>query len=292
MVHQTITDRMPFLFWAVCALVLGAQLSLPFFFFGEWMENDQVVHNLILLLAVAGFFFYRLCPAGPLVPWPGASVWLHLALSLFLLGVSLWQGWLWLQLISLGIFLRAVAIAFPGYRKTRLPVVILAPFMVAALLLVALPWLDWPLRVFAGRGALWIFDLLGQDPGLGLLRRGGEVMLILVVQGHPFHVAAECNGFGLLGSSLLLSLSLVFYRQVGLLDAFLITIAAIFVAYLGNLARITVIVLLAPHLMDHYDLMHEIVGTMAFYGVLLLIGWLVVGFGKWPEKEKRIDSTP
>lgn len=291
MVHQRTSGSESFLFWAVAASFLGLQLYLPFLVFGEWMANDQVLHNLILLLAISAFFFYRFHPGGRLVPSPDLPVWLYLTGSVLLFGLSLWQGWLWLQLISLGVFLWSVALAFPGYRETRLTVVILPPFIVAALLLVALPWLDWPLRVFAGRGAVWIFDFLGKDPDLGLLRGAGEVMLILVVKEHPFHVAAECNGFGLLGSSLLLSLSLFFYRRVGVLDAFLITISAIFVAYLGNLARIAVIVLLAPPLMDHYDLMHEIVGTIAFYGVLLLIAWLVVGFGKSPEGQMRIDSN-
>ena len=43
-------------------------------------------------------------------------------------------------------------------------------------------------------------------------------MLILLNNGRPFHVAAECNGFGMISSCLLMTLIIVLYRRLSLFD--------------------------------------------------------------------------
>lgn len=160
----------------------------------------------------------------------------------------------------------------------------LSPALVTALLgflffVIAMPWLDWPLRMLAGQWSASILDFLGVGTSLHLITRP-EPGLILQAGGRPFLVAPECNGFGLLSSSLVLTLILSVYRRMGALDGVLALVSAVVIAFAGNLVRITVIVLLAPHV-TNYDLMHEAVGLLVFYSALGLVGWLV---WTWPTR--------
>jgi len=104
-------------------------------------------------------------------------------------------------------------------------------------------------------------------------------------------VAAECNGFGLLGTTLILTAAFILYRRVGWLDGFLLIPTGVFVAVVGNLLRILVIIGLAPHVGDRYLLMHEIVGTIVFYGALAVQWWLLVGFGKSPLPRRSVPEN-
>lgn len=143
--------------------------------------------------------------------------------------------------------------------------------------------LDWPLRGLAGRFSAEALALIGKPVQLGLIGlQAGPPKLILLVDTHPFHVASECNGFGVILTSLMLSLLLAIYRRRGPLGIFMNLSIGLALGFSLNILRIVVIVLLAPYLMDHYMLMHEFVGTITYWGSLILI-WIVLKGPTKPE---------
>ena len=150
----------------------------------------------------------------------------------------------------------------------------------------ALPIFDVPLRIIAGQASWQILELTGQTTNL-FWALPENPHLILKVNGMPFHVAPECNGFGVITTSALVSLMLSFYKGFRW-DNTLITLAGcIAIGVLFNGLRIWGIVLLAPTYMDHYDLMHEIVGTISF---MTAIGTVII-FIRWMGKPLRESAT-
>lgn len=143
--------------------------------------------------------------------------------------------------------------------------------------------LDWPLRGLAGTWSAYALDLLGKSTELGLVDQPGSLpMLILMVDAHPFHVASECNGFGIILTSLLIALLLALYQRHGIFDTALNLLVGLAFGFAFNILRIVIIVLLAPTFMDHYMLMHEIIGGIAYWGCLVLL-WLAL---KGPTGDK------
>lgn len=143
--------------------------------------------------------------------------------------------------------------------------------------------LDWPLRGLAGEWSASALEWIGKSVELGLVgAEGSAPKLILLVEEHPFHVASECNGFGVILTSLLIGLLLALHRRLGIFDTALNMVAGLIIGFIFNILRIVVIVLLAPYMMDHYTLMHEIVGSITYWGCLILIWVLLNG----PTKEE------
>jgi len=145
--------------------------------------------------------------------------------------------------------------------------------------------LDWPLRGLAGTWSASALEFIGKSVDLGLVGfQDGPPKLILLVEEHPFHVASECNGFGIIMTSVLVGLLLAIYRRLGFAGFLLNLGAGLSIGFALNILRIVVIVLLAPSLMDHYMLMHEIVGGISFWGGLVLI-WILL---KGPTKPEAV----
>jgi exosortase/archaeosortase family protein len=136
--------------------------------------------------------------------------------------------------------------------------------------------LDWPLRTLAGKWSGAALAMIGNSVEIGLLdNAGGPPQLIMLVNEQPFHVAAECNGFGVIITSLLIACMLAIYRKLGPINTALNLLAGITLGFIFNTLRISIIVLLAPRMMDHYHLMHEIVGTCTYWGCLVL-AWILM----------------
>lgn len=136
------------------------------------------------------------------------------------------------------------------------------------------PILDWPLRQIAGVNSVRILEAIGVTSGLSVHGYPGQPVLMLRAGAQSFVVATECNGFGLITSSVILALlaggiSRQPARRLVLFAALGAVTGCIF-----NLLRITVICLLAPHFPGRYHAMHEVVGTIALWCGLGLIGWL------------------
>ncbi|MFW6218434.1 MAG: archaeosortase/exosortase family protein [Verrucomicrobiota bacterium] len=169
-----------------------------------------------------------------------------------------------------------------GENCRRIVLTVVTTFGAFLLISLSMDGLDWPLRTLAGQWSGALLELLGKQVELGLIRpEEGPPKLILLVDKHPFHVASECNGFGVILTSLLIALLLSLYRKTGPAGMALNLFVGISLGLAFNLLRIVVIVLLAPALMDHYMLMHEIVGGITYWACLALI-WVLLK-GPMPE---------
>jgi exosortase/archaeosortase family protein len=162
-----------------------------------------------------------------------------------------------------------------GERAFRRTLPLLGVFALLILFVLLFPILDWPLRQMAGLEAARLLKLLGLASQLAV-QAGPPVKLILIANGSPFHVATECNGFGLITSSLLLGTILLLYRQAAAWRFALLLPLCIAVAFVFNFLRITTIVLLAPRFPGHYNILHEIAGLIALYAGLGIV-WLATG---------------
>jgi len=188
-----------------------------------------------------------------------------------------WQGLISLLVIpayccGLAAFIRFVF----GEGTRRITRTAAGTFCAFLLLSIFMQPLDWPLRGLAGTWSASALEFIGKSVELGLVGgEGGPPKLILWVEQHPFHVASECNGFGIILTSLLIGLLLALHRRLGIFDTALNLAAGLAIGFLFNILRIVIIVLLAPYLMDHYMLMHEIVGSITYWGGLIVL-WIIL----------------
>jgi exosortase/archaeosortase family protein len=159
-----------------------------------------------------------------------------------------------------------------AFRRT-MPLLIVFGLLIVCVLL--FPVLDWPLRQMAGVESARLLQSLGLAPQLGVAP-GPPVTLILRAGRQSFVVATECNGFGLITSSLLLGLIRLLYRHAAWLSFGLLLPLCVAVAFGFNFLRITAIVLLAPRFPAHYAALHEAAGLVALYSGLGLV-WLLTG---------------
>lgn len=163
-------------------------------------------------------------------------------------------------------------------------------FSVFTFLAVVSPVADVPLRVFAGKATMGALDLFGAGAALGFL--GDSAKLILMVNGRPFEVAPECNGFGITSSCLLLACLLATSRRLRWLDRSLMIVLAPLIGIFSNTLRIIIIVLLAPAVgSSGYHVMHEAVGIVLFLSTLFFIWWLVAGLPERKTAPPQIKSA-
>lgn len=158
-------------------------------------------------------------------------------------------------------------------RRTRAMLLVFGAFLCVVL---AFPVLDWPLRRMAGVEAGRLLAELGFASQLAI-HPGPPVRLLLFSNDRVFEVAAECNGFGLIGSSFLLALLLALYRRARWWTILWQVPFCVALAFVFNLLRIATIVVLAPRFPDHYGLLHEAAGITALYSGLAAV-WLVTAW--------------
>jgi exosortase/archaeosortase family protein len=160
-----------------------------------------------------------------------------------------------------------------GSRALSRTLPLLAVFAILILLVLLFPILDWPLRQMAGIESARLLKMAGLASQLAV-QPGPPVTLLLFANGVPFQVATECNGFGLISSSFLLSTILLLYQKAPLWRHALTVPLCVAVAFVFNLLRITLIVMLAPYFSGHYHAMHETLGIIALYSGLGVV-WFV-----------------
>ena len=253
-------------------------------------EQSRILHALIVLLFACVLLvrFGNIEIRNPLSLNKSARTYLYAAFGLLIvtlvahnIGPTENERFAWVfPLISIPAYcfaLGSLVLFTFGEETRRLTRTAAGTFCAFLLLSILMQPLDWPLRSLAGQWSGGVLALMGNTVELGLQRAAetGAPQLLLFVNEHPFHVASECNGFGVILTSLLLSLMLAIYRKLGLFDTALNLIAGIALGFFFNTLRIVIIVLLAPSLMEHYHLMHEIVGTITYWGSLAIV-WLLL----------------
>ena len=165
-----------------------------------------------------------------------------------------------------------------GEGTKRLTRTVATTLLIFLFLSILMEPMDWPLRSFAGQWSSHILNLLGQSSELGIGSEGdAPPMLILLVNEQPFHVASECNGFGVILTSLLLSLLLAIHKGSSILSTSMNVLIGAIIGFAFNIIRIVIIVLLAPSLMEHYHLMHEIIGGITYWSSLIIVWILLKG---------------
>jgi exosortase/archaeosortase family protein len=160
-----------------------------------------------------------------------------------------------------------------AFRRT-LP--LLSVFALLILCVLLFPVLDWPLRQMAGVQSARFLKSLGLAPQLVVSLAPGEVKLLLLAGKQTFLVATECNGFGLITSSLLLGMIRLLYQRAAWRWLLLLLPLCVAVAFAFNFLRISAIVLLAPRFPERYFALHEVAGLVALYSGLGVV-WLLTG---------------
>jgi exosortase/archaeosortase family protein len=167
-----------------------------------------------------------------------------------------------------------------GGRAFRRTLPLLSVFALLILFVLLFPILDWPLRQMARVEAAPLLNMLGRASQLAV-SAGPPVKLMLVANGQSFIVTTECNGFGLISSSLLLGTILLLHRPAAWWRFALLLPSCLVVGFVFNFLRISTIVLLTPRFPGHYTTLHETAGLIALYSGLGLV-WLFTGRQRKP----------
>jgi exosortase len=209
--------------------------------------------------------------------------------------IALAFGCLWLaarwKALLLPLVLVSACLAFAGIMSflfgragSRQFLPALSAFFVFGVLAGLVPTLDWPLRAMAARYAGGLLLALGAPVKL-LLIHGQPAQLILSIQNREFVVATECNGFGLLTSSLIVATTLAFQYRMGWQEKLSLLAIAVPIAFVCNFVRIVSICLVAPRTTLPYGFVHETLGLVLYFLGLGLI-WKIAG------QHKHGASTP
>jgi len=149
----------------------------------------------------------------------------------------------------------------------------LSAFFVFGVLVGLVPRLDWPLRAMAARHAGSVLAALGVPVKIGL-EQGQPAQLFLSVKGRVFVVATECNGFGLLTSSLIVATTLAFQYRLPWVQKLSLWALAVPTAIVCNFLRIVSICFVAPQVALPYGFVHETLG-LVFYFLGLGLIWKI-----------------
>jgi exosortase/archaeosortase family protein len=280
-------------FWLNCSLFLclGAAFWPLTSWFAQTAHDQSRIFNALAVLALAAIFLIRFgnVPVrNTLELNQPARHALFAAYGLLLTSyiAQFFPALPWLNLLIIPAYCCALASAVRfifGAETRRITATVASTLCVFILISIWMAPLDWPLRSLAGQWSHHALELIGQNAELGLFsQKGSPPMLILVVNEHPFHVASECNGFGVILTSLLIATLLAIHRRRRFLGLGLNLLIGVAIGFAFNILRIVIIVLLAPSLMDHYDLMHETVGGITYWGCLVAI-WILLRGPTKPE---------
>ncbi len=270
----TLLDRaLPFLVFGITGFVFFPVIH---WLLRQTVAHEQLLHAFLVFVLTAGLLALGGRGKVRLVYQFSTTSQNLLLLSYALLAAAVFTRASLVVLAALCLSLAAFGLFLLGHDRRRIVFASVGALAFFAGLAVVLPVMDWPLRTIAGQLAARGLLLLGQEVQLGLLQGRSGPMLVLLSAGRPFHVAAECNGFGMLSSSLLMALIIVLYHRLPLLDRLASLAAAAFIGFVFNAARIVVIVLLAPLVgAGRYLLMHEVVGMATTYGGLAILYFLL-----------------
>lgn len=272
---QSFFDRsVPFFIFGVTAIVF---LPVIHWLMDQTATHDQLLHGFLVFVLSGSLLVYeRRISIRPVWKFSDTSQNL-LICSYALLLAAIFTKLNLIILAALCFSLAALLLFVFGSSRRRLILSSVGAFAIFTGFAVLLPVMDWPLRSIAGKWAAYGLGLFGQEVQLGIYQARTEPMLMLLNNGQPFHVAAECNGFGMITSSLLMATIIILYRKLTTLQRLGWLGVALLLGLAFNSIRIIVIVLLAPRIDNsHYMVMHEIVGLVTTYGGLAVLYFLLM----------------
>ncbi|MEM6822516.1 MAG: exosortase/archaeosortase family protein [Verrucomicrobiota bacterium] len=278
-------------------LLSGALFFLTVFLFGPatlWLVeqtilHDQLMHAFIILGFAGVYLMMENREKLSLVLSFGNRSTTLLMMSFLVLALTTITHWSPLILIAYCLAIAGWLLFIFGERLARFVLALLSAFVGYVFLALFFPIFDWPLRAMAGQYAAELLNVLGHQVET-IIAHSDEPKLLMFVDGYPFEVAAECNGFGMIASCILLSILLVYYRKIAIIDKILAFAFSALIGSIFNLSRILVICLLAPYFRDHYLVMHEIIGNLFFWGALALVWWMVRGLGDQDSRSKKTNG--
>jgi exosortase/archaeosortase family protein len=216
-----------------------------------------------------------------------AQLYLGISFAVLFLSHLFVSGWGVLLAGSLAIISWILFVCGPGSHRSALALI--GVFAAYTSLIILLPLMDWPLRINAGQQTVWVLGLFGIPSELHFISPESPKLLLLV-QRQPFEVAAECNGFGILASNILVALLLALFRPSSWIDKGLLLISAAVLGIAFNTFRILGIVIVAPHFpRSAYMTIHEIIGVAAFWGSLVVV-WMMANSILLPPQIKDRTS--
>lgn len=259
--------------YAITAL---AFLPITLWLVHKTQQNAQILNSLLVLVFVLILLVLNDRHTLKLHYTLNAQAqWLLLA-SYLLMGVASISGISPLVLLAYSLAIGSFLYFLFGTPYRQIIISGTAAIIFFFAMIVFLPLFDWPLREIAGQLAATGLQSMGYEVQLGWVAAHQAPMLILIMGDVPFHVAAECNGFGIITSSLILAIILTFYQRPAWSRISLNLLLTLALGFLFNSLRIIAIVLLAPIVGDQYYMfMHEAIGLFSTYSCLLLIWFLL-----------------
>ncbi len=277
-------------------LILFGLTTAVFFPVFHWLAEqtitrDQIQYSIIILTAALAVTLWR----------ERRSIVLRLRLSRVCLGwmaAAYLMGALAILLrnplpLLIGFLLAFIggSVFLIGDEHIKLSLSLTAGFAFFLIIVILFPLLDLPLRKLAGIGAANILQSMGYDTTIGMMDAGAYPYVILLVNGTPFHVATECNGFGLITSCALLAFLVTLTGNETWFWRILLVFSGALLGFLLNVVRIVAICLAAPHFPEHYTLMHETIGTAALWLGVGLTWWIVSPSGPSFLRSRRKQAT-
>jgi len=142
---------------------------------------------------------------------------------------------------------------------------------VAVGMLVFVPRLDVALRVVAAKASAWMLAAAGIRTDLVASQAPFQVAMVVEKGAGLFDVATECNGFGILLSSVVLTVIMVIRRSVPVGRALGLVGFALAVGLVFNILRIVAIVMATMQSDLNYEVIHEGLGTVIYLLALVVV---------------------
>lgn len=273
---QSITDQRENVFLLCVILAVGVIAYGPLMG-GVWEMSAQTTQalNAFVLLGVAfGDAWVTAVKTGPFRPTVNYHGLLLFGLSCLALAIaSVTQIWPF-SILGLCLNVGALLSFCFGRMGVKAFYPALAGFGVIVLMLVLVPQVDELLRILAGRVSAWALPLLGIRTEFLIQPVPFQVYLIAEKGAGVFNVATECNGVGILMSSMVLSLILTLKRRVPAYGVIGLLAASMVIGLGFNIVRIVAIALTALRTDLRYSVIHEGIGT-GVYLLALLTVWLL-----------------
>ncbi len=148
----------------------------------------------------------------------------------------------------------------------------------AAAMLVFVPQWDEALRTVAAHGSAGLLSVLGIQADIVVRHDPLSIVMVAEKGAGVFDVATECNGFGIILSSVVLTVIVAARRRFRWLVTGGLAILALALGFVFNAARIAVIVMAVLQTDLDYGLIHEGLGTavyvLALAAVYAAIRWI------------------